>query len=101
MPERMSMIESSLFSDCTNLSALTMPLYYTDINRDAFENCSSLEFLIIPNSIDKIYRDVFRGCTSLKHIYVDKAEDPTLFKDANVPTSCTIHWNSTGPSSST
>ena len=78
-----------------------MPLYYTDINRDAFENCSSLEFLIIPNSIDKIYRDVFRGCTSLKDIYIDKAEDPTLFKDAKVPTGCTIHWNSTGPSSST
>ena len=53
------------FSDCTELTNVTIPDGVKHIGYDAFYNCTSLETVTIPASVTYIYDKAFLNCTSL------------------------------------
>ena len=54
MPEGVTAIGSSAFSQCFSLSEVTIPKGVTSIGSHAFWDCNSLKEVIIPNSIKSI-----------------------------------------------
>ena len=60
------------FSDCSNLTSITIPEGVTHIGYEAFQNCSSLTKLIMPESVTDIDGNVkgssyaFENCDGLK-----------------------------------
>lgn len=95
---RIEKIESCLFFGCTSLKSATIPEGVKEIRASLFEGCTSLETVVLPSTITIIWMNNFNGCTNLKHIYVNKNRDDNLFNMSPIPEGCTIHWNSTGPS---
>ena len=66
--EYISTIESYAFSDCENLSKITLPQYLTAIKEYTFANCPKLESIDIPENVTKIGFGAFENCVSLKKI---------------------------------
>lgn len=58
------------FSDCVNLTTITIPYGVTVIGSSAFENCSGLTSVTIPNSVTIIYDRAFAKCKSLTSIKI-------------------------------
>ena len=58
------------FSNCSSLSAVTIPNSVTSIGNRAFHNCSGLTSLTIPNSVTSIGREAFRGCRGLTDVTI-------------------------------
>ncbi len=54
-----------LFSGCTKLSEIDLPLGITDIGARAFQDCSALAAFGVPQCVVSIGADVFNGCTGL------------------------------------
>lgn len=76
-------IMTGAFSNCTELTGITLPFYLTEIRPGAFYNCSKLEHVYNSGSpVNEaqvvIYPYVFRKCTSLKKV------DMTIVKRANI-----------------
>lgn len=69
-------IGRSSFSNCSNLTSITIPSSVTSIGQDAFACCSSLTSVTISNSTTCIVSDViigdnaFYGCSSLTSIEI-------------------------------
>lgn len=61
IPNSVTSIGSSAFSNQQKLISLTIPSSVTSIGSNAFSSCSSLKNLTIPNSINSIGTDAFRG----------------------------------------
>ena len=63
----MSMIENTdyLFTNCKNLTEITIPNNLSKIGKFAFNGCSSLTSVTIPTSVTKIGVSAFAGCTNL------------------------------------
>lgn len=59
-------LESSAFSDCTNLKGIILPNTVTSIGQYAFDGCTSLENITIPDSVTSIGWNVFAGCINLR-----------------------------------
>jgi hypothetical protein len=59
------------FSDCANLTSVTIPNSVTSIGFWAFRGCSSLTSITIPDSVTSIAIQVFGFCSSLTAINVD------------------------------
>ena len=68
--EQTNVIAWGAFSDCTDLTSITIPNGVTGISRDAFSGCSSLTSITIPNSVTSIGDYVFSGCSSLTSIAI-------------------------------
>ena len=64
-------ISHSAFSDCINLSAVTIPDTVTFIDSFAFRNCDSLTTITIPDSVVSISDCVFDLCDNLISIEFD------------------------------
>lgn len=57
-----------LFSNCTNLSKMTLPDTLININNAMFTKCSNLSYINIPNNLKNIGAYAFNDCTSLTTI---------------------------------
>ena len=68
---RVNAITSSTFQHNTNIKAVILPYYISDIPEGAFEGCTSLE-TVIAYGVTSIGKDAFKGCTSLTSFIVDE-----------------------------
>jgi hypothetical protein len=67
---RLQRIGSYAFSDCNNLTGITIPAGVTTIGDSAFRNCSSLTGITIPEGVTAINNSAFSGCTNLTGIII-------------------------------
>jgi len=58
-------IGESAFSDCANLTNISIPNSVTSIGESAFSGCTSLASITIPNSVTSIGKYAFDTCTGL------------------------------------
>lgn len=63
-------ISDYTFSDCSDLTSVTLPNTLTSIGSEAFSYCSSLQHLSIPDSVTTISHSAFGDCTQLKSIAI-------------------------------
>ncbi len=68
IPEGVTEISASAFSDSELLALITIPNSVTKISESAFAGCISLTTITIPCSITEIDESAFEDCTSLKEI---------------------------------
>ena len=68
MPESITRIENGAFFGCTGLTSITIPNSVTSIGISAFHSCTGLTSITIPNSLTLIEADAFFGCTGLTSI---------------------------------
>ena len=66
IPEGVTSIGDSAFSECSSLESITIPEGVTSIGGYAFEYCASLESITIPASVTSIGSGAFSDCDSLK-----------------------------------
>ena len=71
IPNGITTICASAFSDCNGLTSLTIPNSVTCIEVAAFRNCSGLTSLTIPSSVISIGVDACFGCSGLTSIQVE------------------------------
>ena len=58
------------FSECMELTSVTIGSYVTSIEEGAFQCCRGLTSVIIPNSVTSIGSFAFNGCTGLTSITI-------------------------------
>ena len=63
-------IDGLAFSDCYNLTNVTIDDNVMTIGRGAFKDCNSLTKIVIPDSVTTIGEEAFCGCKSLTNIKV-------------------------------
>ncbi len=66
-------IADGAFSNCTNLTNVTIPNSVTSIGNSVFFNCTSLKNITIPYSVKSIGNHVFEVCESLANINVEES----------------------------
>ena len=71
--EGVTSISSSAFSECFNLTSVSLPSTLKYIYDSAFYRCLKLESVQIPASVTNIYSGAFEACTAMTGIWV--AED--------------------------
>jgi hypothetical protein len=79
-------IGDTAFSDCTNLTSVTIPNSVTGIGNDAFDGCTSLASVTIPNSVTNIWSYTFASCSNLKGVYFQgnaPNSGPSVFEGDN------------------
>ena len=64
-------ISSSSFSNCSNLTSITIPNSVTSIGSSAFSGCSGLTSITIPNSVTSIGYSAFWDCSSLTSVHIN------------------------------
>ena len=77
IPNSVTEIGKSAFSDCTSLESVTIPNSVTEIGKSAFWECSSLTSVTIPESVTKIGEWAFASCTSLASVYCKATTPPS------------------------
>ena len=70
IPDSVTAIGDSAFSDCSSLSNIVIPDSVTAIGDFAFSDCSSLPNIVIPNSVTRIGDYAFSFCSSLPNIVI-------------------------------
>ena len=66
IPSTVSVIERSIFNNCTGITGLTIENGVQKIGNYAFENCTSLTgTIVIPDSVTEIAPGSFHGCTNI------------------------------------
>ncbi len=68
IPNSVTSIGSSAFSECSSLTSITIPNSVTSLEGSAFSECSSLTSITIPTSVTNIENFVFWRCSSLDSI---------------------------------
>ena len=68
IPDNVTSIARSAFSDCTTLTSLIISNSVTNIEGAAFYGCSALTSVIIGNNVASIEEYAFSGCTNLASI---------------------------------
>ena len=66
-------IEGYAFSNCSDLTSITIPNSITTIGNSAFSGCNGLLSIEIPNSVTTIGDDAFNGCSGLTSITIGKS----------------------------
>ena len=75
-------IGEGAFSDCIDLTSVTIPNSVTSIGEKAFYGCIGLTSVTIPNSVTEIGEGAFDGCIGLTSVFIpitllDKIEKKT------------------------
>ncbi len=70
IPESVTQIGDSAFSECSSLTSIEIPDSVTQIGDSAFYRCSSLTNIEIPGSVTRIGISAFSGCSSLTSIEI-------------------------------
>ena len=65
IPNSVISIGGFAFNSCYNLTSVTIPNSVTSIGNNTFQNCSSLTSVTIPNSVTSIADSTFNGCLGL------------------------------------
>jgi len=68
MPNRVTVIGSWAFANCTDLASVTIPNSVTRIWGGAFSGCESLTSITIPKSVTRIDDGAFGGCIDLASV---------------------------------
>jgi hypothetical protein len=68
VPERVTSIGQSAFSDCSSLTTITLPAGLTSIGDSAFYGCSSLTSVSLPAGLTSIGDEAFSWCRNLTTI---------------------------------
>ncbi len=70
IPEGVEVIAEQAFSNCINLTNISIPSTVESIEFWTFSGCISMESITLPESVITIERRAFEGCTALKKINV-------------------------------
>ena len=70
IPDGVTSIGYSAFSSCSRLTSITIPDGVTSIGSYVFSRCSSLTSITIPDGVTSIGNDAFSGCSSLTSITI-------------------------------
>ena len=70
IPNSVTYIGESAFQDCTGLTSVTIPNSVTYIGSYAFNGCSGLTSITIPNSVTTIGSYAFGGCSGLTSVTI-------------------------------
>jgi len=70
IPNSVTKIGDSAFSNCTGLTSVTIPNSVTNIGTYIFNYCSGLTSAILGDNIATVSADAFRGCTKLASVYI-------------------------------
>lgn len=68
IPDSVTTIEKEAFSDCPNLTKVSLAGSVTDIGESAFENCVSMEEITGLDSVDFVGKKAFEWCRRLKNV---------------------------------
>ena len=77
IPSTVTSISYDAFSNCTNLTSVTFAegSTLTSIGQRAFQNCSGLIEITLPSSVTYLGSKVFSGCTSLKTVTIENTSN--------------------------
>lgn len=81
IPNSVTEIGSSAFSNCRSLTSITIPDSVTEISSSAFSNCTSLISITIPDRVTTIDGYAFYGCNSLTSVFCKANTPPSLGSD--------------------
>lgn len=70
IPGNVTTIGASAFSNCSELTSITIPTSVTCIEGNAFYYCSALQSITIPNSVTEIKKSAFSHCSKLQRLVV-------------------------------
>ena len=70
IPESVTSIGSSAFMGCTGLTSVTIPNSVTNIGISAFNGCTGLTSVTIGNGVTSIKKGAFSNCSSLNKVIV-------------------------------
>jgi hypothetical protein len=73
IPDGVTNIPGRTFSDCAQLTSVTMPESVIGMANGAFLDCKSLTNVILPGSITNIGYAAFRNCTALTKVTIPKS----------------------------
>ena len=73
LPAGVKTIGNAAFSGCTGLRSITIPESVTTIGGSAFSECASLQSLQIPNGVTALGGYAFDGCTSLSDLTIPES----------------------------
>jgi len=93
IPNSVTCIGNSAFSNCASLSSITIPNSVTSIGSSAFAFCYSLTSIVLPNSVTKIGSCAFQKCSYLTSITLSNSVTSIgdgAFKECSSLTSITL-----------
>ena len=93
IPESVSIIGSGAFSGCGGLTSVTLPNSIKIIWASAFHNCANLTSINIPESVERIDYAAFSDCPKLTSIIIPKSMtriEASVFANCSSLTSVTI-----------
>ena len=82
IPEGVTSIGGSAFSDCRFLTSVNIPSSVTSIDDSAFSGCQSLTSINIPSGVTSIGYGAFKNCKKLAEIKVLSVKAPTTASSA-------------------
>lgn len=86
-------IQGTAFSDCTDLSSVTIGDCVEGIGSGAFDGCTGLKSITIPGNVSAIGGNAFRGCSGLTSVIIEEGVTQIsgeAFRDCTGMTSITI-----------
>ena len=78
IPNRVTTIGKSAFTDCGHLASATISSGINRIEESTFENCTSLVTITIPSNVANIEDKAFNGCSSLHEVISLAVLPPSL-----------------------
>ena len=96
IPNTMNLIDSYMFSKCSNLESINIPGSVKTINEYAFSGCSKLQSITLQEGIITIKDKAFSGCESLQSITIPESvttlggfDECTSLESVTIPESVT------------
>lgn len=72
IPDGVTEIQFSAFTDCEDITNVSMPDTLKVIGEKAFMNCTKLREVAIPDAVEHIQKSAFTKCKSLKNVKLPK-----------------------------
>lgn len=67
---QLSEIGPSVFSGCTHLKTINLPLRLKSLGNGTFNNCINLQSIVLPEGIPSIESNTFEGCERLESVQI-------------------------------